>query len=206
MSVPDADLAEIATALRNEALALVAQSGLGDVLTARFGSCEVVGSAALDLMTWRDIDVYVEVARDEPQRFIDALPPIYAAFASAGHTIFRLTFNDEWHRPRGDYGQGFYFGLRVATAAGVVWKVDLWGWDRETYARKIQEHAQLEQALRTADRPRILQLKHEAQDLPGFRDTITSHDIYQFVLAGAGDTLEQLSAFCAARRSGVRQQ
>ena len=75
--------------------------------SARFGAYEVVGSVALDLMTWRDIDVYVEVARDEPQRFIDALPPIYTAFASAGHTIFRLTFNDEWHRPRGDYGQGY---------------------------------------------------------------------------------------------------
>jgi hypothetical protein len=186
-----------AETLRLEALELIASAKLTEQLQDNFGDCALVGSAALNLMTWRDIDLYVPVERAQAQRFVDVLPPVYAALNGTGHIVTRITFNEEWALPRGDYGSGYYWGLRVRTEAGDAWKIDLWGWDRPTFERKLAELRTLELALAEADRELILRLKREAQELPGFRSEITSWDIYQFVLAGAGTTLSELRDFVA---------
>ncbi|MFL6764813.1 MAG: hypothetical protein ACJ8FO_06415 [Sphingomicrobium sp.] len=191
-----------ASALRTEALSLIQSTRVDDLLKERFGDCSIVGSVALDLMSWRDIDLYVPVERSDAQRFIDVLPAIYGAFAGAAHTVVRATFNDEWAVPRGSYGTGYYCGFRVRTPAAVAWKIDLWGWGRGTYEAKLQEHRSLAGRLARADRDLILKLKQETQQLPEFRKEITSWDIYQFVLAGEGTRLAELQAF--ARNGGRR--
>lgn len=186
--------------LRQEALDLVTGSGMAAILERQFRRPMIVGSVALDLMTWRDIDIYVPLDPAERDRFVAALPPIVAALGRTGHVPYRVTYNDEWFRPRGDYGQGFYFGFRVAAPGGADWKIDLWAWDPPVYDQKLREFAELDQRLRRADRALILRLKSEAQGLPGFRDRITSNDIYQFVLDSAGTTLGELGDYCAERR------
>ncbi len=191
-------------ALRQEAIDLVSKSGMAAVLEHQFRRPMIVGSVALDLMTWRDIDIYVPLDPADRDRFVAALPPIVAALRSAGFVPYRITYNDEWFRPRGDYGQGFYFGFRVAAPGPVEWKIDLWAWDPPAYQRKLREFAELDERLRRADRGLILRLKSEAHGLPGFRDRITSRDIYQFVLDEAGTTLGELEEYCAAlRRAGT---
>ena len=189
-------------ALRQEALDLIAGSGMGAVLERQFGRPMIVGSVALDLMTWRDIDIYVPLDPAHRDRFVAVLPPVMETLGATGHVVYRVTYNDEWFRPRGDYGQGYYFGLRVVAASGAEWKIDLWAWDPPVYERKLLDFAELDERLRRADRGLILRLKSEAQGLPGFRDRVTSHDIYQFVLDEAGTSLGQLQDYCAARRRG----
>ena len=199
MTPTDAECAERARALREEALALIDGVGLGRLLGGAFGRYKVVGSVDLDLMTRPDIDVYVPVARAEPRTFLAALSPLYAAFADAGLTVFRAVFNDEWTLPRGDYGSGYYWGLRWHGSAGRVWKLDLWGWDPQTFARKVAQHEELGRAL-ASKRDLVLRLKIEAQALADPEDRPASWDVYQFVSAGEGTTLEQLRAFCRDRR------
>ena len=191
-------------ALREEAAKLLDATGLQDLLTGSFGECAIVGSYALDLMTWRDLDIYVPAERTELTRFVDTLPRLHAAFAQAGRTLFRAVFNDEWAKSRGDYGRGYDWGLRAAAGEGPVWKIDLWGWDRATFARKLEAAEALKRRLAGADRSLILGLKQEAQRLPGFRDNVTSFDIYRFVLAGAGTTLGELTDFGAAPHASGR--
>ena len=186
-------------ALRQEALDLVTGSGMAALLERQFRRPMIVGSVALDLMTWRDIDIYVPLDPAHRDRFVAILPPIVAALGATGHVAYRITYNDEWFRPRGDYGQGYYFGFRIAAADGHAWKIDLWAWDPPVYEQKLDEFAALDARLQRADRALILRLKSEAQGLPGFRDRITSHDIYQFVLDEAGTSLGQLQDYCAAR-------
>ena len=187
-------------ALRKEALDLITGSGMAALLERQFQRPRIVGSVALDLMTWRDIDIYVPLERAERDRFFEILPPIVAALGDHGHVAYRVTYNDEWARPRGDYGQGYYFGFRIAAAGGAEWKIDLWAWNEPTYERKLRDFAALAERLERADRALILRLKAEAHGLPGFRDRITSYDIYQFVLDEAGTTLGELETYCAERR------
>lgn len=120
------------------------------------------------------------------------IAPIEAAIEASGACMVRATFNDEWAVPRGDYGSGHYWGLRVKTAEGQLWKIDLWGWDDATYARKLEDHRALQAALEACDRDLILRLKAEAMQLAEFRRAVTSWDVYRFVLAGGGTTLEEL--------------
>lgn len=206
MSAGAADAEALAAALHAEATELLDETGLTSLLSTRFGDCAVVGSYALDLMSWRDLDLYMPVEPEELRRFVEIVPHVHRAFAAHGRTLFRAVFNDEHARPRGDYGSGYYWGLRAESPDGGDWKLDLWGWDRETFARKLGELETIRRGLAGADRGLILALKHEAQRLPGFRDTITSYDVYQFVLAGAGTTLAELVDYCSVRRdSGSRR-
>ena len=187
-------------ALRKEAIDLITGSGMAALLERQFRQPMIVGSVALDLMTWRDIDIYVPLERAERDRFFEVLPAIVASLGANGHVPYRISYNDEWARPRGDYGQGYYLGFRIAAADGAEWKIDLWAWDPAAYEQKLRDFAALDERLRAADRALILRLKSEAQGLPGFRDRITSYDIYQFVLAEAGTTLGELERYCEERR------
>ena len=182
---------QIAATLRAEATALLEATGLTALLADRFGACAVVGSHALDLMSWRDIDLSMPVERDALRRFVDTLPLIHLAFAAHGFTLFRAVFNDEHARPRGDYGRGYYWGLRAAAGEGPTWKLDLWGWEPEVHARKLEELERLRAELARVDRGLVLALKHEARRQPGFRDSITSYDVYRFAIGG-GTSLEAL--------------
>ena len=203
MNVSDA-ADPLSGALRDEARALIGSTGLEAVLKDRFGDCAVVGSVALDLMTWRDIDICAPVPRAGLAQFLGALPPLHAAFADCGCAVLRAAFNDEWAEPRGTYGSGYYWGLRVRTDGRTLWKVDLWGWDPQTYARKLREHEQLRRSLAGVDRRLVLRLKRAAQEMPGFRDAITSWDVYRFVLRREGTSPGQLLSFAQRERAAGR--
>jgi hypothetical protein len=186
--------------LRKEALDLITGSGMATLLQQQFGRPMIVGSVALDLMTWRDIDIYVPLDPAERDRFVAVLPPIVAELGRTGYVPYRITYNDEWFKPSGAHGRGYYFGFRLAAPEGAEWKIGLWAWDPPAYEEKLRDFAALDERLRRADRTLILRLKSEAQGLPGFRDRIASYDIYQFVLDEAGTTLGELEDYCAVRR------
>lgn len=177
-------IAARASRLRDEALELLRTTELLKLVADKFGSVALVGSVDLDLMTWRDIDIYAPVERSQKDEFLKIAADAQARFAATGVRLIRAVFNDEWIRPRGDYGSGHYWGLRVRDAAGEEYKIDLWGWEPSTFSTKVDDHARLKRALEGCDRGLVLQLKHEAMRDPGFRKTLTSWDVYQIVLGG----------------------
>jgi hypothetical protein len=191
------EIQDKSAALRREALELLDGTNLLGLLEQRFGSAELVGSCALDLMTWRDIDIYAPVERSPKAEFLSFIGTFEEL---GGYRLIKAIFNDEWELPRGDYGRGYYWGLRVMTPAGDTWKIDLWGWDPLTYSRKLDEHRRLAEALSSCNREKLLKLKSESMQLAGFRDTITSNDVYRMILSGAGSTIDDLRAFCANAR------
>lgn len=196
-----ADLAAESERLCAEAEALLRQSGLGDLLDDRFGALHVVGSYSLGTMTWRDLDLYVPCAADDRSRFAATLASIVARATPANYFVSKAVFNDEHVRPRGDYGQGLYLGLRLLTPAATEWKIDLWGWEADMLARKLEEHGRLATALAAVDREALLDLKWRLQRAAGFRDRYTSFDAYQFVIAG-GRSFDEFIALCDDRRAG----
>lgn len=84
---------------------------------------------------------------------------------------------------------GLYLGLVTATG----WKVDLWGWDSDRHSTQHQRHRDLAAALASADRDFVLRLKDALWQRPDYR----SMEVYEFVLAHAGDTLEDFEAYRA---------
>lgn len=101
----------------------------------------------------------------------------------------RVTYRDEHleRDPAFPDVPGLYLGL--VTAGG--WKIDLWGWDSVRHAAQQQRHRDLAAAMKGADRDLVLTLKDALWTRPDYR----SVDVYDFVLAGAGNSLEDFERF-----------
>ena len=182
------ELRERADTLRAEALALV-DGPVGEVLREVFGAYEIAGSVALDLMVWRDIDLYVRAEATDAARLLAALPHLATALADAGQPVSRIAYRDEHLEPDPAFPgmPGLYLG--ISTAGG--WKIDLWGWDSSRFDAQHQGHRDLAAALKDADRDLVLSLKDATRDRPDY----SSVGVYEFVLAHADTTIEDYERF-----------
>ena len=181
------ELGERADDLRTEAMALLVR--VGDVLREDLGEVEVAGSVALDLMVWRDIDLYVRLETADAPRLLASVTRLAAALAAVGQPVSRISYRDEHLEPDPAFPStpGLYLG--VSTAGG--WKIDLWGWDSERYQAQRRRHRELAAALGNADRDLVLRIKDATR---GCQDH-SSVAVYEFALAHAGDTLADYERF-----------
>lgn len=192
---------ERAAGLRREALALLDSADVLGRIERAAGRVELVGSAALDLMVWRDVDLCTALAPDEGPRLLALGHELAAAWAGIGSPVIRASFHDEYRRPGSGYGEGLYPGLRVLHGPQrAPWKLDLWAWEPARLEAKLTEHRRLASALARVDRELVLALKEAVLRRPDYRDTLTALDVYRFVIAGEGRTVEELERFLAAER------
>jgi hypothetical protein len=188
-----------AAQLRQEAATLLAESGLLDLLASRFGEAVVTGSAGYDLMVWRDIDIHMPADAEAWTEWAALGGEIAGRLAAAGLVLHRAQFLNDYVDPH-PLGAGLYWGIELRDAAGDPWKCDIWGWDPLDFAVRQARDDNLRVDLAIADRDLILRLKHEARAREGYYGAVvTSFDIYQFAIAGAGTTLEELEAWKETR-------
>jgi hypothetical protein len=184
--------AHLAEELREEARLLLVGSGILELLNGRFGQAMVTGSAGYDLMTWRNIDIHMPCDGDRWQEWAGLGGEIAQALADRGLMLHRANFINDYVEPHPD-GAGLYWGIELSDFAENSWKCDIWGWDPFDFAVRQARDANLRADLRRADRDLILRLKHEARERPDYYGVMVGgFDIYQFAIAGAGDTLDEL--------------
>lgn len=190
-----------AAALRGEAEALIEATGLVALLAERFSGARPTGSYAYDLMAWRDLDVHAPVAPDARLHWAGMISVLGAAFERAGMRLHKAEYLDDYVDPH-PLGAGLYWGLRVVTGDGHEWKIDLWGWAPEDFRFRAARDDALRRRLAGADRRRILQLKAEALERPGFYGKrVLSMDIYRFVLEGGPADLGALERWTQGIRT-----
>lgn len=115
--------------------------------------------------------------------------------------MHKASFLDDYVDPH-PLGAGLYWGIEFREAQGMRWKADLWGWAPGDYDRRQQDDARLIDALAVADRSLILRLKRQARERPGYYGArVSSMDIYRFVLAQAGESLDALETWMSSRRT-----
>lgn len=191
--------AALAALLREEAGAVLADTGLFELLQSRFGEVVVTGSAGYDLMVWRDIDIHMPVEAEAWADWAVLGGEIAATFSAAGFTLHKASYLNDYADPH-PLGAGLYWGIEFRDKAGNPWKCDIWGWDPFDFAVRQARDANLRIDLASADRDLILRLKHEARARGGYYgDIVSSFDIYQFAIGGAGETLEELEAWKETR-------
>jgi hypothetical protein len=184
--------AHLADELREEARLLLVGSGLLELLNGRFGEAIITGSAGYDLMTWRDIDIHMPCDSDRWQEWAALGGEIAHVLAERGLTLHKASFLNDYVEPH-PLGAGLYWGIELRDFADNPWKCDIWGWDPFDFAVRQARDANLRADLDRCDRDLILRLKHEARERPGYYGVMVgSFDIYQFAIAGAGETLDEL--------------
>jgi hypothetical protein len=115
-----------------------------------------------------------------------------------GLVLHRATYWNDYVDPH-PLGAGLYWGIEFRDFDGHPWKCDLWGWDPFDFAIRDARDDSLRLDLSRADRDLILRLKTEAREREDYYGKVVgSFDIYQFAIARAGTTLEELEAWKGA--------
>jgi hypothetical protein len=187
--------AEIAAQLKDEAQQLLEQSGLLALLQQRFGETMITGSAGYDLMVWRDIDIHLPCSEERVTEWAALASEVAAELGRTGFALHRAEYINDYLDPTPG-GAGLYWGFSLRDRAGNPWRCDIWGWEPFDYAVRQARDDNFRADLVGCDRDLILRLKHEALARDGYYGTlVTSFDIYEFAMAGAGQTLEELEAW-----------
>lgn len=161
--------------LRTEADRLLA-SGLRDILSGH-GEVHVIGSYALDLMTWRDLDIHlVSETIDVADSFalgcrLEALlhPP-------------RMHFRNEMAVGTPGLPRGIYWGIYLGDERAGAWKIDIWQTDAAGFEPVRRFGDRLAARLSEETRHAILAIKRAAWRHPQYRKGFTSSNIYSAVL------------------------
>jgi len=193
----DAEVAErrrLAAELRDEARALLIDSGLLALLQSRFGDVTVTGSAGYDLMVWRDIDLDMPCDADQWESWMGFGLEIGRELLRHGMVLRRAGYANDYLAP--EHGGGFSWTIVFDDASGAPWSLKLRAWEPFDYAVRQARDANLRADLGGADRDLILRLKHEARERGDYyTQIVTSFDIYEFVIGRVGDTLEELETW-----------
>jgi len=183
------DLGKLNEALRVEADALLWEKGLHPLLET-YGLVHVSGSYALQLMVWRDLDIYL-VTEGLPQ----------SAFFHLGGQIAdlltptRMHFRNERVAKTEGLPEGLYWGIYLGNEREGAWKIDVWAVSPAHFIVLDEFRKNLESRLTASSRRKILEIKAQCWMKPGYRRTFSSRDIYEAVLDEGVDDLSSFEAY-----------
>ena len=151
-------------------------SGLRAVL-ARYGDVHVVGSYALGLMTWRDLDIHL----------VQDAPDVHAFFRLGGEIAHllqphRMHFRDERAVATPGLPPGLYWGVYLGDERAGAWKIDVWMTGRQEYESMSRFGDRIAAQLNDQNRAAILAIKSACWRHPEYRRGFTSADVYAAVL------------------------
>ena len=183
----DEEIVKYSRLLRREATELLDKEGLLSMLKA-VGTTQVIGSYALDTMTWPDIDISMNLPdAQNVEVFFELAKSIATKFE-----ITKMSYSNHNIRNFPGFDHGLYWGI-LLRYAGREWKVDLWGYNDTDYQRHITEANELSCQLQQADHLAILRIKHVICQHPEYRGNVyNSMAIYRAVLE---DKVESVDAF-----------
>lgn len=163
-------------------------SGVGDPVR--------VGSAALGLMVWRDLDITV-VCR---ALHVDAVTAIGARL-SAHPQVREVMFRNDTGQWNSDpaYPDGLYLGLRHRSLDGHDWKIDIWFVDEPDRQPDLAHLRTMPARLSPATCLTILRLKEAWWRRPEYGQSVRSYDIYTSVLDHGVRTVEQFADWLERR-------
>lgn len=168
--------------IRQSADALLAQTGLMDVLTG-FGRAEIVGSYVMDAMAWNDLDVYVALEGD-----------FHALAAAAMQAVKPVRFDGFCDAQTGNR----FIGMETM-ATGERWNIDIWIREAREIDRALERNRAMKAQLDACPdaREAVVRIKQEliARGMYGLdkgKRHYHSPEIYEAVLERGVRTAEAL--------------
>jgi hypothetical protein len=175
--------------IKKEADAILYEKGLIDILSA-FGKPYVHGSYLLDLMTWRDLDIYLEVDNISTTEFFKLGERICDSFSP-----IKMSFRDEVKAKTKGLPEGLYWGVYLGNERAGDWKIDIWAISLSECQRLFQYCTSIKQKLTAEAAQRIVAIKAECWRDPAFRRSYSSSDIYAAVLDNNVTSIEEFKEY-----------
>ena len=184
--------------LQAEAKEVAKQLELDDLLTSA-GKPVRVGSAALGLMAWRDLDITVVC----PKLHLNTASRIGAEFMvrEGVREVRFLNDSGAWNVDP-EYPDGLYLGIKYRLREGHDWNLDIWFVDEPERQPDLAHLKSMPERLRPELRESILNIKHSWVSRPEYGKTVRSYDIYKSVLDDGVRTPDQFQEWLACREKG----
>jgi hypothetical protein len=179
--------------IRAEADRLLA-SGLRRILET-YGDVHVIGSYALRLMVWRDLDIHIVTADFDQRRFFDLGGQIADLLSPA-----KMHFRNEFVMHTPDLPRGLYWGVYLGDERKDAWKIDIWASDEEGFRHATGFDERLRGALTDDFRGHILRIKSAVWNHPQYRKSFSSADIYRAVIEQKVRDVEGFFEYLGTRR------
>jgi len=161
--------------LRSEANHLLA-SGLRRILN-DYGEVHVIGSYALHLMVWRDLDIHIVQPALDKKKFFELGGRIAELLKP-----HRMHYRDETIATTPGLPRGLYWGVYLGDERDGAWKIDIWVTDPKGFEATRAYGERIRERLSDSTRPLILQIKSECWRHAEYRRKFASGDIYASVL------------------------
>lgn len=179
------NLLAIDASIRKEADEIIYGKGLHNILSG-FGIPHYTGSYALYLMTWRDLDIYLE-SEDLPEEKFFGLG---SRIATQFHPV-KMSFRNERIAKTPGLPNGLYWGIYLGNERAGAWKIDVWGMDKGECQQRLEYCNDLLKRISDPDRLKILEIKSKCWQDTMYRRSYSSSDIYAAVLDKGVDNFEQ---------------
>ena len=162
----------------------------------KYGKPVLTGSYVLGLMTWRDLDINLEINELTEKRFFQMGGEIASTLKP-----YRISFRNEFLTGRAQMPVGFYYGIHTnILGSPEEWKIDIWALDTEQINRGKKELAELRARIDDTNRLFILEIKSRFCKHPEYRHGIYSIDIYDAVIEHGIRTVEEFSTYLKENR------
>ncbi|OGH47816.1 MAG: hypothetical protein A3A51_03875 [Candidatus Levybacteria bacterium RIFCSPLOWO2_01_FULL_39_10] len=157
----------------------------------KLGKIVIGGSLISGLMTWRDIDIGVEV-ENMPSK--NDLSNLFTSLLS-NSKILQLNYSDNTELINLHHPKGIYFGIKYQKEKEKIWKIDLWFISPEDNQQSIEDLKWLQQKITQETKMIILSIKNEIDTDPRYKKSIFSIDIYKAVIENGVKDLEAFKKY-----------
>jgi len=185
------DLRELNLLIKQEADEILYRKGLVDILSP-FGKPHVHGSYSLDLMTWRDLDIYLEADTLSETEFFAIGQHICKVFSPV-----KMSFRNERKANTPGLPNGLYWGIYLGNERAGAWKIDIWTVSAMECHRLLKYGESIKQKLDEEAIQRILEIKSACWNDAGYRRSYSSSDIYTAVLEEKVASVEEFRKYVA---------
>lgn len=181
--------------LQEEASEVVDELQLYELLT-QAGEPMRVGSSALGLMVWRDLDMTVTCTRLNHSLIAQIASEL---MLHAGVRELKFINDTGVYNTDPAYPDGLYIGLKYKSQHGRDWSLDIWFVDEPERQPDLNHLITMPERLTQEKRETILRIKNHWASREEYGKTVRSFDIYTAVLEEDVKTLEQFEAWLNQR-------
>ena len=183
------NLIQVDEQIHAEADEILDQKGLRKILK-QYGVVHITGSYSLGLMTWRDLNIYLENDRMNEDDFFRLGGEIVASFKPV-----KMSFRNETIAKTEGLPRGLYWGIYFGDERKGAWKIDVWSMDKEECKKRLEFCETLAKKISPESRMRILEIKSQCWPDPHYRKYYTSNDIYTAVLDKHANDIESFKIY-----------
>lgn len=160
----------------------------------KFGEVFITGSYFLELMTWRDLDIYIKNDSIDEEKFCELGGKISSILKP-----HKMNYRDETLLKRGK-PNGLYWGIYANIFGNKSWKLDIFVVDTKTFNILIDQSKKLKKRITKDMRQPILEIKQNLCSNPLYRSEVYSMDIYDSVIDYGICSTEEFSKWIVDRK------